>query len=439
MRDRAETRSAPVTAVKPVAHPRPVLAPDLLGLISLQRTVGNAAVVQLMEVNGAEQPVGISRREAVTEGPARRRLAFVQRIPNRSGRSSANGSPASAGGLSGIPLRLAQPLVVQRKDPSVFTAQEVTQYRAQLTAGRQSTVDMSNKFNTFLKTAGDFITGFRQKTTWVNGAYSLAYDHHTTLVKVLAADDANRAVIANLVVGLGLNLATGGLAEVLEEAEMIGHAAAFWGDQISNTAVGVVGAPNIPVAAVSAETNPAFKELMGLQKLDELNRAVLPVAIDGSRNLLTMMAEVGDLSDALNASTNDPKAMGKDDFTRRFSVLQRNFQLVPQIVPTLDKVAASFVQLWATFFKSPWPDDRRSEQDIWIVWITSQVTSPESWSAAAWGSTLENYKLTNHLQDIGVYDRLGIVKSRTADWQLKAAANRQLADIAKYWASAFLQ
>ena len=64
------------------------------------------------------------------------------------------------------------------------------------------------------------------RRSWVNGSYGLGYQHHSTLVKTLAADDATRQVIANLVVSLGLNLLTGGIGELLEGAKVLSNSAA---------------------------------------------------------------------------------------------------------------------------------------------------------------------------------------------------------------------
>ena len=179
---------------------------------------------------------------------------------------------------------------------------------------------------------------------------------------------------------------------------------------------------------------------MGLRTLDQLHEVILPLATTGSRNLLSVMTEAGDLTEALDA---DKPAIAKADFATRMAKLQKSFDLLPQSTPTFDKAMATFADLWATFYKSPWPDDRRSEQDIWIAWLSTQVTSNESWSAAAFGSTAENYKLTDHLADIGVSGketaggRLGV--SAKPDWKLKAAAQAQVPEVAKYWASVFLQ
>ncbi len=333
---------------------------------------------------------------------------------------------------------------IQRdKTADVFTAQEQTKYRAQITAGRTATKDISTKFSAVMDTGAKFISAFREKSSWVNGAYSLGYGHHATLVKTIGADDATRQVIANLVVALGLNLATEGMADVLEGAKLISQAVGFWGDQLGNTVAGAVLAPDVPIAKVDPGADPAFKELMGLRRLDELNAVFLPLATNGGRNLLAVMAEAGDLSDALSATEADPKKIAKDDFLRRLTALQKLFDLVPQSVPAIDKQAASYATLWATFYASPWPDDRRSEQDIWITWLSTQVTSTESWSASAFGSSVENYKLTDHLADIGVSGaqqaggRLGVAAK--PDWKLKQAAAAQTADIAKYWAKVFLQ
>ena len=190
------------------------------------------------------------------------------------------------------------PAVQRAPSQQEFSPEETNQLRAQITTGRNSAKAFSDKFQGFLDNTAKFIDAYRGKTTWVNGAYELAYGHHTTLVGQLGANALGDQDIVNLAVGLALNVLTGGAAEILESMEVIGHAAAFIGDQLVNTVVGVALAPNFPNPVSTATSAPAFKALQGFKKLDELNQHAFDLARDGSRQISAIVFEAGALSDA---------------------------------------------------------------------------------------------------------------------------------------------
>ncbi len=189
-------------------------------------------------------------------------------------------------------------LAVQRApSEQEFSPEETTQLRTRITTGRNSAQAFNDKFQGFLDNTAKFISAYREKTKWVNGAYELAYGHHTTLVSQLGANALGDQDIVNLAVGLALNVLTGGVAEILEAMEVIGHAAAFIGDQLVNTVVGVAVAPNFPNPVSTATSAPAFKALQGFKKLDELNKDAFDLARDGSRQISAIAFEAAALSD----------------------------------------------------------------------------------------------------------------------------------------------
>ena len=390
-----------------------------MDILTLQRLAGNQAVVSMLGAPNVEEPATTTQ---VTEPTAAERVKSAQ---------------------TG-----AQPMVQRAPDEPEFTPAEVTQYRGRINAGRSSAQDFTDKFNQFLDNAGRFITAYRGKASWVNGSYTLAYGHHTTLVGQLGASAAADQILANLAVGLALNVLTGGVAEILETMDVIGHAAAFWGDQLVNTVAGAVAAPNIPAPVTTATSAPAFKELKGLQKLDELNQHAFKLASDGSRAIVKVLLEAGKLQDALMAPAGDAGSIEKTQFVQRMDTLGTLFDQIPPATTQIVAGNAKFDTLWATFFQSPWPSDMKCEQDIWIVWMAEQKTydNPEmpthegllgAFDEMITPKLLRKREFQDHMFAIG--GDAADVASHNLDTMIKFAAEGRKPKIATYWASVFME
>jgi hypothetical protein len=317
----------------------------------------------------------------------------------------------------------------------------------------------------YLKTARDDLARFRARFREVNARNEAAYATYKATLKSMNASIDTEQFIINQVFSMVNNVTLGALGNALQEAKRISAAVNLYAGSAVNTAAGNL-TPQIPKAEISDEVNPALRRADGLQKLDDLNATVLGIAADG----LVPVSEPMKLAEKLIAEVRVASARGKRELTdaevrKGVAELEGYQERGASFVTAVLAAHQQLDKLRGLFNRSPFPSERRCEQDIWITWMSHQ---DPGWGFPRWTSVLGRPELHARLIAVGLatYDigftpgqpesarggRLGVatkgltdrplpngqvISKDPAHW-LKDASLNELPRVGQYWASVFL-
>jgi hypothetical protein len=312
----------------------------------------------------------------------------------------------------------------------------------------------------FLRDAKKDVDDVRTYFSWVNSVYGRCFGHHELVVGQAGAQIESQQAWADFAFGLLTGVAVGVLAETAVAAagikltyEVILEIAG----EIVEGGLAASAKPSGPAIATVPDLAPALKSVRALTRLDQLNAALLGMAVPGAYVYSDAIVE----SERLTAELRVAEAGG----ARRIpdaEVQQRYQKLMAFDVKTLlltTQLAAAettFQTLRGKLAGRQAPTDVRCEQDIWIPWIAHQ--SPTSTSFFQFGIPLENKILLNHFVDIGLaargsrggrlnadtvnphvrYHASGVSTTGPAE-QLVDGAKQAMAGLPAYWQGVFLE
>jgi hypothetical protein len=318
-----------------------------------------------------------------------------------------------------------------------------------------------DNFRKFLTGADADIKAYRGKFKWVNGSYRAGYENYSRVIKDVNAGIDSEQVWVNLIFSFAGNLAIGALGSALQSAKLISEGLAIFGGAAASTAVGFKVPPQIEKAPPSEELHPAIREAEGLKTLDSLNAMLLEIVTKG----LDVFSEPRRLTAQVIGEIRVKAAGGKRELTdaeleaaiAKIDANDKSGEVLDKAV--LDTIK-SFDETRQFSYKAPWPDMRRAEQDIWIMWIARQNPIGR-WGVVRW-SVLARPELTRRLIDLnlatenisphpdGGGGRLGAATegvymvingqwvARSGPEMIKTGAIALQPQVARYWAAVLL-
>lgn len=238
----------------------------------------------------------------------------------------------------------------------------------------------------------------------VNGVYDRSYGHYQLVLNQANAAADSQQVWVDLVVGVATGLAVGALFEATLAAkaaqlsvELLSEAAAEAVEGVVGLGTKATGITEIPKAQVSDELNPAWKQVAALQKLDELNQAVVQLAIPGTYLYSSPLMLGERLSGEIRvAEAGGTRNMTDAEVRAAFDKLKTFDQQSAQNQVSVKAAKEKFDCLRQSYSSKQQPPDLGVEQDIWIPWIAKQ----DPIGNVFFGSILSNKVIANHLVDI---------------------------------------
>lgn len=251
----------------------------------------------------------------------------------------------------------------------------------------------------FLRSTVDDIKGYRERFKFISGSYEGGYNIFKVVIGQMNAQADSEQQIINLAFSFASNVAIGALGNSLQAANKISAAMNLYGGSAVNTATGLA-TPEIEKATIADDLHPAIKTAQGLQKLDELSQAVLPIAARG----VDLLLEPAKLAERLAgevrvAAAGGAREMTDDQVNEKYKELQEQDKKAAQLAAAVQDAVATFGTLRQAHWKAPWLDMMRCERDIWILWISRQ-------NVAKYGmyyfGPLGRSQLHKHMIDIGL-------------------------------------
>ncbi len=320
-------------------------------------------------------------------------------------------------------------------------------------------------FATFLSAARDDVNNIKNYFKWVTEVYDKTYGIYDLVIRQADAKAQTEQMVVDLLFGVAVGVTIGAISEVTLGAwaaktvfELLAEVFAEGVEGGVGLAAGLGGVKDVARATVSVDLNPAFKQLMALQKLDELNTAVLGMSVPGAQVYGNPIVQSERLSAELRvAEAGGARRMSDSDIQQAYLKLMRFDVQSIQMENTIKTQQGKFDALRKAYMGKQAPSWLRTEQDIWITWIAEQDAGGSLISS----SILESKLIDKHLVDLGLAmlgsrgGRLnadtGVVNSAFTPFdapkvayqlptalQLKSGAMAQKSAILDFWQDVFL-
>jgi hypothetical protein len=267
-----------------------------------------------------------------------------------------------------------------------------------------------NELETFLTGAKQDVANIREYFKWVNGVYERTFGHYSLVIRQAAARAESQQEWADAAFGFAIGVTVGVLAEASLGAkaadtafEILVEIGAEGVENLIGVGASKAGLkPEVPRAKIAEELLPAFKQVVALQQLDDLNQTVLALAVPGTFVYTDPLVQATRLaSEAHIAHTGGARQMSDDEVRKGVEHLKKFAQASAAARQKLDAAKAKFEALRKAYTGKQAPSDQRCEQDIWIPWIAQQDAD----GSLIFGSVLTNKVIANHLVDIGMAAR----------------------------------
>lgn len=358
-------------------------------LQSLQRSAGNSALLRSTPVRPNDGPE-IGRRVVGSSPP----LAEVQRIPGVTDTVSASAGVqrAPVGGAGGAPSAASA------------AATAAARNEVELLGSRLKINQMN--LASFLRDANSDITNIRAYFKWLNDVFARCHQHYALVIAQAGAEAQTEQAWLDFASGV----ATGATVGLISEAVIAGRAAEKAIESVTEVAaefveggIGSFAKFDVPKPALSADLAPALKQVATLAKLDELNAAVLNKAISGLLYLDPIVQSERLTAELRVAEAGGARRMSDADVQEMHLRLMRFEVSSSQSDRVITTAVAAFDALRQRYMGLQPPSDERTEQDIWIPWITQQSGAPQLNVFIT--PVLSRTVLANHLVDIGLARR----------------------------------
>lgn len=381
----------PFSATPSVASRRDMGRADLGSrmrfLQSVQRSAGNSALQRSTPIRSIDGPE--AGRRVVAPSPP---TVEVQRVPGVSNSVAASAYvqrvPAGTGGSP---------------SPASAAASATARNEIELLGSRLK-INQIN-LTSFLRDANADITNIRAYFKWLNDVYARCYQHYALVIAQAGAEAQTEQAWLDFASGVAIGATVG----LISEAAIAGRVAEKALESVTEVAaefaeggIGSFAKFDVPKPALSTDA-PALKQVATLAKLDELNAAVLPAAISGSLYLDPIVQSERLTAELRVAEAGGARRMSDADVQEMRLKLMRFEVSSSQSDRVVTTAAAAFDALRKRYQGQQPPSDQRTEQDIWIPWITQQSGAPQLNLFIT--PVLSRTVLANHLVDIGLAGR----------------------------------
>jgi len=416
-------------------------------------TVGSVDDVAEIEAEQAAEAVTADMQDGQIERTSTRPSSVsrsIQRAPDAAPAPTATQTaPTTAPTTTPAPTT-ASPL------PATVTAASVEQLGAGLQA-RQT------HLGNFLSQAQTDISNIRGYFKWVNDVYERCYEHYDLVLKQAKKQADTQQAWMDFISGVITGLAIGVIFDAipaLAVAKGLLKAASEVGSGAVSGGIGAATKTDAPALAPPIELNPAFKKVVALQQLDQLNSEVLALAVPGTMVYTNPLLQIERLKAELRVSAaGGQRQLSDDEMQKMYADLVTFDGKSVQFDESLKQAELKFDALRAAYMGKQAPTDQRCEQDIWIPWIAKQNPG----EAAFWsvGPVLGMTILQNHFVDIGLaakgtrggrlnaavggdvadaqYDpEAHTIVTVDSSAELVLGAKAEQAQLAPYWANVFL-
>lgn len=277
-------------------------------------------------------------------------------------------------------------------------------------AAARTRLDARQKsLNQFLTDSKLDIANIRTHFGFVNGVYKRSFEHHAMVVAQVRAEAETKQAWVDFAFGVGVGVSVGMMGEALiagKLAESAFELVAEVGAEMVEGAIASRVKPEVPKAVLLPELAPELKQIRSLQILDDLNVAVMEMAVPGTFVFTEPLVQCERLTAELRliaaGADEGHRKMTDAQITEQFAKITKFDQSSAQADAKLAAAKAAFDKLRAQFFARPPITDEKIEQDIWIPWIGAQAID------TFFAPTLFNAQIRNHFRDIGLTARLGV-------------------------------
>lgn len=258
----------------------------------------------------------------------------------------------------------------------------------------------------FLRDANADITNIRAYFKWLNDVYARCYQHYALVIAQAGTEAQTEQAWLDFASGVAIGATVG----LISEAAIAGRAAEKAIESVTEVAaelaeggIGSFAKFDVPKPALTSDSAPALKQVATLAKLDELNAAVLPAAIGASLYLDPIVQSERLTAELRVAEAGGARRMSDADVQQMRLKLMRFEVSSSQSDRVVTTAVAAFDALRKRYTGRQPPSDQRTEQDIWIPWITQQSGAPQLNLFIT--PVLSRTVLANHLVDIGLAGR----------------------------------
>ncbi len=273
---------------------------------------------------------------------------------------------------------------------------------------RVKLVARQNNLNSFLTTAKQDISNIRTHFSFVNGTYNRSHANHAMVVAQAKTQAESKQQWVDFAFGVGVGISVGLMSEALiagKLAEAAFETLAEVGAEIVEGGIARLVKPEVPKPELIPGLAPELKQIRSLQILDDLNVVALQMAVPGTFVFTDPLVQCERLSGELRllqaGADADRRKMNDAQMREQFANLTKFEAESSKAEAKLVATKASFDKLRVSFFARPAISDKLVEQDIWIPWIAAQDIE------TFFAPTLFNNLIRQHMQDIGLSDRLG--------------------------------
>jgi hypothetical protein len=262
-------------------------------------------------------------------------------------------------------------------------------------------------FLSFLEIAKKDVENIRNYFARVNGVYNRCYGHYSLVLSQAKQNADTEEKWAEVVGGVLTGVAVGVMFEDaltwLKKADVtLWEMAAEIGAEVVEGGIGLATKSDSSESwATNADLSPAFKQVTALERLDQLNTALLSLAVPGPTVFSNPMIQAERLSAELRvAEAGGARRMNDATAVEKYWQLKSSDVASMKLETDLTAAEKEFAALRTAYMAKQQPSDQQCEQDIWIPWIAKQTTAQTSiWLP---GSVLDNILLHNHFVDIGL-------------------------------------